>query len=145
MKKLLLMTSSVLLLIFLSSCDAVVDTAIDCIDNDGPEFLTDPILPAATANLEYETEIVAAVESEPRDDKFDYIFRLKGDLPEGVYLETFGYSRRAFLRGTPTQPGEYKFVLNVSVSDLRYNSTPTDHLCFTSHSQEFTLIVLPNL
>ena len=145
MKTIILTFTTTILTLLVTSCDSAIDAAIDCIDNDGPGFLTASTLPAATVDLEYDMEIVAAVTNEPRDDRFDYEFTLQGHLPDGVFLETFGFSRRAYLRGTPTEPREYRFILSVEVVENAPWSTPneTSHLCFTRHREEFTLIVLP--
>ena len=143
MKTILFSLSILFSLFALTSCDS----ALNCLDDDGPEFHT-KVISDAFENLEYEQEIIAAVDNEPRDDKFDYEFTFQGDLPEGVFFETFGYSRRARLKGTPLQAGTYNFRLTVRVypaGNHYASASDTLGLCYTTHSEEFTLVVLPEI
>jgi len=114
------------------------ESAIDCLDNDGPEFQTrtisDPVL-----NQEYSETISVAINNEPRDDNFLYEFRLQGDLPSGVSGSSIG--RTYFLNGTAIQEGTFRFTVYVSVDD---NLQPEDSgLCFYNASQTYEITVQP--
>ncbi len=144
MKHYLLKLLPLLLISFLSSCDEV----IDCIDNDGPEFRTEAKLSEATIGIEYDELILVEIKNEPRDDDFEYFFETETPLPKGITLDHGTYSRRVYLRGTPTEPGEYKFILFVRVFDSGGNSfgdsgDSTENLCYTTKRKEFTITVLP--
>ncbi len=118
----------------LIGCDAV----LDCVDNDGPVFSTDPTLPAAILNQQYLQTIQASVRNEPRDDRFDYDFTIiNGALPPGITTESS--SGLYTLRGTATELGTYNFEINVFIDD---GLDPTSSgLCFRNRSREFELVV----
>lgn len=114
------------------------ESAIDCLDNDGPEFLTrqisDPIL-----NQVYSETITVAINNEPRDDNFQYDFQFSGGLPAGLTGSSIG--RRYLLNGTPTEQGTYQFTVFVSVDD---NLLPSESgLCFYNASQTYEINVQP--
>lgn len=121
-------------MIALSACDAVVD----CFDNDGPVFDTRALVPAIL-NQEYLQRINVSVNNEPRDDRFDYQFRLTGgSLPAGISAEPAG--RSLVLSGTPTELGTFAFTINVEVDD---GLSPADSgLCYRIRDREFSLPVV---
>ena len=112
------------------------DVAIDCPDRDGPRFDTRTI-PAAVLNQVYTTTITVNVEDEPYDDRFDYTFRLNGDLPDGVQTSVLG--RQFFIDGTPIESGQFDFELQVAVDDglTAFESG----LCYRTRRRDFRLDV----
>lgn len=127
----------------LSGCDVLFDSAIDCIDSDGPDFdkrtLAVPVL-----NQVYSDVLTAKIENEPRDDRFDYRFELIGTLPQGMtWRQQEFLGRRVFFEGTPTEMVSTEFTLLVAVEERDEFSTQNSGLCFTSRSRRFTLDVQP--
>lgn len=144
MKTIFFKVLPIFMMSFLSSCDE----AVDCIDNDGPVFKTAAILPDAVVGLDYDEMILVEVKNEPRDDDFQYYIESESRLPFGLELDNRGSTRRAYIRGIPTEPGEYRFTLFVRVYDdgfdPGFDSEPaTGNLCFTTNRKEFILVVLP--
>jgi hypothetical protein len=119
-------------------CGGGCESAIDCFDNDGPEFKTasisDPVL-----NQVYSETITVAINNEPRDDNFLYEFRLQGRLPAGVTGSDTG--RRYLLDGTPTELGTFRFTVYVSVDDSIEPSR--SGLCFYNASRTYEITVQP--
>lgn len=127
----------------LSGCDVLFDSAIDCLDSDGPEFdrrqLAAPIL-----NQVYSEVLTARIENEPRDDRFDYRFELIGELPAGITWRQEGFSgRRVFFEGTPIELVTSEFTMLVSVEERDQFTTDNSGLCFDSRSRRFILDVQP--
>ena len=130
-------------MILLSGCDVLFDSAIDCLDSDGPDFdkrtLAVPVL-----NQVYNDIITARIENEPRDDRFDYRFELIGTLPAGMtWRQQEFLGRRIFFEGTPTELVSTEFTLLVAVEERDEFSSQNSGLCFTSKSRRFTLDVQP--
>lgn len=114
------------------------ESAIDCLDNDGPQFdtlsVSNPIL-----NQVYEESIVVSINNEPRDDNFRYDFNFQGSLPPGVTGSSIG--RTYILDGTPIEEGTYRFTIFVEVND---NLLPSQSgLCFYNTSRTFEIVVQP--
>ena len=127
----------------LSGCDVLFDSAIDCLDSDGPDFdrrtLTNPIL-----NQVYSELLTARIENEPRDDTFDYRFELIGQLPAGItWRQQAPLGRRIIFEGTPTEIVTAEFTMLVAVDEGPLVTTTNSGLCFTSRSRRFTLDVQP--
>lgn len=130
-------------------CDDLVDSVVDCIDDDGPKFETKEI-PAAGFDEPYFAEIEAAIHHEENDSAFDYNFSLEGDLPAGISWRTPESDRIVEIYGTPNEYGEFAFTLTVYVSepeDDNFASTDSDpdeddgHLCYHRKSHDFILMV----
>jgi len=119
-------------IVTLGGCDA----ALDCIDNDGPEFSTTTIMPAAL-NQVYRADIEVSIRNEPLDDRFDYRFRVTGNLPPGISSRSSG--RTLELSGTATELGSYLFEVTVEVDDGL--SAAESGLCFRVRDRDFTLLV----
>ena len=114
------------------------ESAIDCLDNDGPKFVTgsisNPVL-----NEVYSQTITVEINNEPRDDNFRYNFQFAGDLPAGVTGVSNG--RNYFLEGTPTEEGTFRFTIFVEVDD---SLEPVESgLCFYNASKPFDMTVQP--
>ena len=127
----------------LSGCDVLFDSAIDCLDSDGPDFdrrtLADPVL-----NQVYSEILIARIENEPRDDTFDYRFELLGQLPAGItWRQESPLGRRIIFEGTPTEIVTAEFTMLVAVDEGQLITTTNSGLCFTSRSRRFTLDVQP--
>lgn len=124
--------------IFILGCDALVDFAIDCIDRDGPEF-NKTLLISPVLNQVYDETIIASIDNEPQDDRFDYEFGISGSLPRGIAIEEVG--RRLIFSGTATETGEFPIQVSVEVSHR--NGNLDSGLCFTTETQSYLLTVLP--
>lgn len=114
------------------------ESAIDCLDNDGPEFVTgaisDPVL-----NQVYAQTITVEINNEPRDDNFRYNFSLSGALPEGVSAVANG--RNYIFNGTPIEEGTFRFTVFVNVDD---SLEPVESgLCYYNASKSYEITVQP--
>jgi len=114
------------------------ESAIDCLDNDGPEFDTssigNPVL-----NQVYSETIVVSINNEPRDDNFLYEFNLQGELPDGV--TGFSAGRNYVLNGTPIEEGTFRFTVYVTVND---SLLPAESgLCYYTTSRTYEITVQP--
>lgn len=137
-----LIPAMVLLSPLVSSCDILLDQALDCIDDDGPVF-NKSILASPVLNQVYNETITVTIENEPRDDRFLYDFNFSGSLPEGITGRQEGTNgRRWFLSGTPIETGTFEFRLYVSVDEPSRFEDENSGLCYTSRSGEFELTVL---
>jgi hypothetical protein len=112
MKYLLILLSTGLL----TSCDILLDQALDCIDDDRPVFDLS-VLPQAILNQEYDTTVTASIKREANDDWYNYAFKIEGDLPHGILMSSDRGSRYALFSGTPTELGEFGFLLKVIVTE----------------------------
>lgn len=129
--------------VFLSGCDVLFDSAIDCLDSDGPDFDT-RTLAMPVLNQVYNEVLTARIENEPRDDNFDYRFELIGNLPVGItWRQQEFLGRRIFFEGTPTELGSTEFTFLVAVEERNQFNMENSGLCFTSRSRRFTLDVQP--
>ncbi len=124
----------------MSACDDV-EKAIDCIDDDRPQFsrndLPDPVL-----NEAYNETITASISNTPNDDDFDYAFTLDGYLPTGISFRQDG--RTAYFEGAATEIGTWVPTLNVVVSDgggAFGDGADADTLCRTTRTETFTMVV----
>jgi len=125
---------SAALMLAATGCESVVD----CLDNDGPEFVRgiseNPVL-----NQVYRQTLTVSINNEPRDDNFRYRFTFSGDLPAGVSTATSG--RNFIIDGTPTETGTFAFTVFVEVDD---SLAPSESgLCFYSTSRSFEITVQP--
>jgi hypothetical protein len=111
------------------------NNVIDCLDNDGPEFITNSIA-NPVVNQEYNQTITVAINNEPRDDSFIYDFSVSGSLPAGITGVANG--RNYILSGTPTTAGTSSFSLFVMVDE-----PPESGLCFYNASRTFEVTVQP--
>lgn len=124
----------------LSSCDLLLDAAIDCLDDDRPQFnravLPDPIL-----NQAYRELIQASIKNEPNDDSFEYDFFVSGSLPEGLVTEIS--NREVLVIGTPVELGSFTLGLFVKVISPPGSSLSGDDsgLCKTTLGRNFDLTV----
>ncbi len=114
------------------------ESAIDCLDNDGPVFITtevsNPVL-----NQVYTETITVEINNEPRDDNFQYEFGITGNLPAGVSSSSVG--RRYIFNGTPTEEGTFQFTVYVTVDD---SVIPSESgLCFYNASRSYEITVQP--
>lgn len=111
----------------LSSCDPLSGGSVflDCIDDDGP-VLNPRELPLPVLNHSYEAVIVASIENEPHDDRFEYNFNIGAGLPAGLIIDTF--ERDIRISGAPTELGNYAVRIEVSVSDAGSNGN-SHRLC----------------
>lgn len=134
----------------LMSCDVILDEAFDCIDNDRPYF-TQNAIPDAILNQEYSASIKGAIKREPNDDRYNYAFRLEGQLPAGIATDHQLGSRTINITGTPTELGSYPFVLKVIVTEPEsyYDFDQSeesyddgDDLCRNTHEQRYVLEVV---
>ncbi len=124
--------------VFLLGCEQLVDLAIDCIDRDGPEF-NKTLLAAPVLNQVYSETIIASIDNEPLDDRFDYEFAISGRLPAGIQTDEIG--RQLIFSGTATETGDFPIQVSVEVSHR--NGNLDSGLCFTTESQAYQLTVLP--
>ncbi len=125
----------------IAACDDV-EKAIDCIDDDRPQFSTYE-LPNPVLNQAYAEVITARISNEPDDDDFDYAFTLEGDLPPGIGSRADG--RDFFIEGTATETGTWMPSLNVVVSDgggAFGDGSDADTLCRTTRTETYTLVVV---
>jgi len=127
--------------LLLCACDALLDTALDCIDSDGPEFdkkfLATPIL-----NQEYNEKVTVSIKNEPYDDRFEYTFSHQGELPRGMQADyQIDGSREVFFSGTPTELGTFKYTLFVSVSEPGISDNFNSGLCYHNRSISYDLTV----
>ena len=125
----------------LCACDALIDTALDCIDSDGPEFdkksLATPIL-----NQEYNDKVTVSIRNEPRDNRFNYTFSHQGELPQGLEANyQTGGSRDVFFTGTPTELGTFQYSLFVSVEEPGVPDDFNSGLCYRNNSITYELTV----
>ncbi len=128
------------LLLLLVGCDTLFDTAVDCIDDDGPSFvqrqLAMPVL-----NQTYSEILTVRIDNEPFDDRFFYDFALEGALPEGIMAsQRINGGRDLVFEGTATELGTFPFTVFVAVGG---GGVDTSGLCFTSRSRNFELTVAP--
>ena len=102
--------------LLLSSCDPISGGSVflDCIDDDGP-VLNPRTLPTPVLNHSYEAVIIASIENEPHDDRFEYTFNLGAGLPAGLIVDTF--EREIRISGAPTVLGNFGMRVEVSVDD----------------------------
>jgi hypothetical protein len=124
----------------LSACDDV-EKAIDCIDDDRPQFSTYE-LPNPVLNEAYNERITASISNTPDDNDFDYSFTLDGDLPTGISFRADG--RTVFFEGAATEPGTWMPTLNVLVSDgggAFGDGADADTLCRTTRTETYVLVV----
>ena len=127
----------------LTGCDILFAHALDCLDSDGPEF-NKSILAAPVLNQVYQETIVVSINNEPRDDRFNYSFTFRGELPAGLTgMQEGSNGRRYFLDGTPTETGTFKFDLFVSVEEPSEFENNNSGLCYTNRTGNFELTVLP--
>jgi len=110
------------------SCEDILsdllDEAVDCVFKISPELKGD--LGPGKVGSPYSGLITASVKNSPREDSFNYIFDVYGELPMGV-----GYSiinRSVRLSGKPTEPGVFIFYVNVEIEDTL--DLEDDRLCF---------------
>lgn len=137
------MTLLLPLLLTLSGCDVLFDSAADCIDSDGPTFnkrtLAQPVL-----NQVYSETVTASIQNEPRDDRFSYDFDVAGALPTGItWRQLAGSSRQVIFEGTPTELGEFQITLLVAVEEPFLGDSANSGLCYTTRSRKFDLVVQP--
>jgi len=130
-------------LLAVGGCDVLFDSALDCIDSDGPTFdrreLAQPVL-----NQVYSETVTARIENEPRDDRFLYEFDVLGELPPGItWRQLAGSSRRVAFEGTATELGTYEITLVVAVDEPFLDDTINSGLCYTTRSRRFDLVVEP--
>ncbi len=128
------------LMSLLSGCDVLFDTAIDCLDDDGPTFvqreLAMPVL-----NQTYSQILTVRIDNEPFDDRFFYDFAVEGNLPAGITAnQQVSGGRNVLFEGTATELGTFPFTVLVAVVDRGGDTTG---LCFTSRSRNFELAVEP--
>jgi len=143
---------SLLCIIFLSSCDTLIECAMD----SGPHY-NRGTLPNAYLDEYYSEEITASIKYATTDTLYSYSFSLSGKLPEGLYFdEAFPGSDTVILKGTPTKLGNYKFEISVQSYDEGYDwegsETTYDweverddeerNLCRNSYSKEFVINVV---
>jgi hypothetical protein len=131
----------------LAGCDFILDELYDCLDDDGPVFDAGQ-LPPAVLNQYYSFVVIASIDNEPDDDRFNYTISLQGRLPAGLNLYRYGNDRTIIISGIPTEAGVFNVTLHVEVSDP-YSSVVQsgnyyddgDDLCRTTHSQSYSLVV----
>lgn len=129
------------LCVALAACDSV-EQAIDCIDDDRPQFST-LNLPPAVLNQAYSEVVTARISNEPNDNDFSYTFMLEGDLPPGISLRVDG--RSVFFEGTATETGTWLPTLNVRVSDgggFFADGGDASTLCRTTRTETYTFVVV---
>lgn len=125
----------------LAACDSV-EQAIDCIDDDRPQF-SSLQLPEAVLNETYNATITARISNEPNDDDFTYTFMLDGALPPGISYRVDG--RSVVFEGAATETGTWLPTLNVRVSDgggTFADGGDADTLCRTTRTETYTLLVV---
>ena len=128
-------TKSIVTVLCLSSLTAC-DAAFDCLDNDGPVFEKQVLLPAVL-NQVYTDTIRASVKNEPQDQRFDYRFTITGQLPAGIVAESIGQS--LVFNGTATVAGDFPFTLYVEVDDGL--NAQDSGLCFVNTTSNYVLKV----
>lgn len=120
------------LVFFFVSCEDIVsdllDEAVDCIFKISPELNGD--LGPGRVGSPYSGLITASVKNSPREDSFDYIFDVYGELPPGVEYSIIDRSVR--LSGKPTASGVFVFYINVEIEDTL--DLEDDRLCFGQKS-----------
>ena len=133
MKKNLLL--SIFLFTLLVSCEDV----FDCIVGRNPS-LPNAELPIASTEAYYYADISAEIKNEPRDNDYDYYFRVVG-LPPG--MDYFVNYRIVSFEGTPTETGTYEVRVYLDVDGPFRNDFDGDRdvLCNYSTSKTYTLIV----
>jgi len=124
----------------LSSCDALIDYAIDCIDNDKPE-LRPAELPNPILNQAYNQSISVSIRNEPYDDSFTYLFEFSGNFPTGIQATSSG--RIVSIFGTPTVLGEFQFNVTVRVEAGVGLASDTHGLCSTVDSEYYSWSIQP--
>lgn len=131
----LLLGSSLVLV----SCDPLsgVGVLFDCIDDDGP-VLSPRELPIPVLNQSYEAVIVASIENEPNDDRFQYNFNLGAGLPAGLIVDTF--EREIRISGAPTVLGNFSARVEVAVSDAGFDGG-TNRLCRRTTARNYVFNV----
>ncbi|MBX2839154.1 MAG: hypothetical protein KTR35_20025 [Gammaproteobacteria bacterium] len=126
----------VLLALALMGCDDV----LDCIDDDQPELRPNS-LPNPVLNQEYDQVIRASIRNEPYDDRFDYSFTFRGDLPSGIQTEADDRDFKIY--GTATQMGDFEFTVTVMVDGNLGDYNDTSGLCTTIDSEVYQWSVQP--
>jgi hypothetical protein len=118
----------------LSGCEA-----LDCLDNDVPEFM-DSTLQSAVLNQAYEDTIRIGINNDAFDDWYNYRVELTGDLPPGILFRRD--QRRLYFEGTPMVVGDFGFTLRLEVvaSTLK-DQEDIDSLCRTVESGDFIIRV----
>lgn len=146
MKGLLILISS----FFLVSCDILLDEALDCFNNDEPQFDQDSF-PDATLNQVYAETITASIKNNSANNYYNYAFGIEGDLPRGLYESQGLGSRTLRIWGTPTELGSHSFKIIVIVTEygsyLNYEQSIKSYnndtnLCRNRHEQKFELKVV---
>ncbi|WP_223547976.1 MULTISPECIES: hypothetical protein [Aestuariivivens] len=139
MNKSLKYLSVILILIFVTSCQDI----LECVINRHPE-LPDRMLATGQVDQYFFEEIKAEIKNEPRDDSYYYYFSIEGDLPRG--LEYIIDYRSVIIQGFPLEPGRFNFTVRLSVeqaNDYFENCESTlndcDGLCKETTSQRYSV------
>lgn len=140
MKHILPVFSLFFILIFVTSCDEILEEVVDCIINKRPE-LSNNKLKGGRNDVFYSEKIWAGIKNEPRDDDFYYDFSYRGDLPSGI--DVFFEDREVFFEGTPRETGNFPITISVNVDASYYdeNGHLEDPLCENYASKIYTLII----
>ncbi|MEP1488123.1 MAG: hypothetical protein ABJL44_16730 [Algibacter sp.] len=123
--------------LFFSSCEDIVD----CVINRSPELTTD-LLKEAKEGVYYFDKISAGIKNEPNDNRYDYFFNFKGDLPKG--LDVIYNYREVILEGVPEETGRFRFTIQLDVDppyDYNSNGNYNDPLCTDHASESYVLVV----
>ncbi|MGB5393630.1 MAG: hypothetical protein WBN16_05230 [Lutimonas sp.] len=121
----------ILLLIPCISCDAIVDDVLNCSYRKAE--LQKKVLRTGKVDQNYVDSIKASVNNEPGDEDYPYNFSVYGDLPNGIYVEV--HRNRLDLIGVPTEPGTFKFKIEVNVS---FGYEPT---CYSTTDRSYTITI----
>jgi hypothetical protein len=127
----------------LASCGGAEDLFSQCIDLDGPEFVTQE-LPVASIGRPYSAVVIVEIVREPFDDDYVYSFYINGKIPDGLTVKSFDGQRKVEIYGTPTTAGVYDIEISVEVKYSDLDDPEDASLCWTEAERTYRLVVGPS-
>ena len=125
----------------LVACDSV-ERALDCIDDDRPQFSRYE-LPSPVLNQVYDESVFAEINNTAEDDAYSYRFTLDGELPPGLTWRVAG--RRVAFEGTAIELGSWEVTLGVRVEDGPgdlFDDGDASTLCRTTRNEPYAFVVV---
>ena len=131
-----------------SSCEEIageligvaLDEAVDCVFPLKAELKGR--LEEGKVGRPYAGQIRGYVKNTPADDWFDFVFEVRGTLPEG--LEYNAFEKNVRFSGIPNEAGVFRFTVELQIFDNRDNSG--DAFCLGNNdyiAEEYILTISP--